>query len=239
MHRANKHDSIGRPEYSGVDNLEIMEAATNYRKYLLDRIKMNLINSDHILDFGAGIGTFVTPLRKEGFDVSCVENDSNLFQKLSKHGFKTFKDLNSVQNNSYDYIYSLNVLEHIADDHSILEKLFKILRPNGRFYLFVPAFNLLYSSMDRKVGHFRRYIKPDLVLKLKNVGFTVEEANYVDSLGFIVSLVFKFIGNKNGDLDTFTIKLYDGLVFPISRVFDKMCNRRIGKNLELLASKPS
>ncbi len=109
--------------------------------------------------------------------------------------------------------------------------------PGGKFYLFVPAVNVLFSSMDRKVGHLRRYRKSTLILLVKKIGFSVVRCSYVDSLGFLITLMFKIIGNEQGDLNPAIIKFYDRFLFPASRVLDRFCGEFFGKNLEIVMIK--
>lgn len=110
---------------------------------------------------------------------------------LKKKDLSVVRTLNDIPDNSVDYIYSFNVLEHIADDLAILQQLYKKLRYGGRLLIYVPAFQLLYSSMDRKIVHFRRYTQRELKDKLIKAGFNVYRAGYVDSLGFLATLLFK------------------------------------------------
>jgi hypothetical protein len=50
-----------------------------------------------------------------------------------------------------DYIYSVNVLEHIHDDNATIAALRARLKISGRLLIYVLAFPLLYTSMDRKL----------------------------------------------------------------------------------------
>ena len=65
-------------------------------------------------------------------------------------------------NKSYDLIFTSNVLEHIEDDVTILHDLFLHTNDGGQLVVYVPAFQFLYSRLDEKAGHFRRYSKKDL-----------------------------------------------------------------------------
>jgi hypothetical protein len=103
----------------------------------------------------------------------------------------------------------------------------------------VPAFNLLFSSMDRKVGHFRRYRRGPLVALARQAGFSVEQARYVDSLGFLAALVYRLVANDSGDIDRGSLAFYDRFVFPISRFLDKLAWPFAGKNLLVTAKKAS
>ena len=217
--------------YGGTDNLEIMSEARNYNRYLASLVRNYSGVSNSILDFGAGTGTFARALRDGGPHIECVEPDALQSQILRSEGFKVYERIEDVENNKFDYIYSLNVLEHIEDDNEMLRVLHSKLRPSGRLFLYVPAFALLFSSMDRKVGHFRRYRRHDLVERLSNAGFEVERARYCDSLGFFASLVFKWFGNSGGRIDRNGLIIYDRLIFPVSRCVDILVSRMFGKNV--------
>ena len=167
-------------EYSGTENLEVMDDAVNYNAYLSRLVRSYALSTDRILDFGAGIGTFSLPLKREGLNVSCVEADPRQLQRVTENGVPGFSDLSAVPDETYDYIFTLNVLEHIEDDQAALRDLARKLKPGGRLMIYVPAFQVLFSSMDRAVGHYRRYRLTDLSKKVSSAGFEVKEARYVE-----------------------------------------------------------
>jgi len=222
--------------YSGRENLDAMKHAKLYNRYL-ERLVQRHSPGGKTVDFGAGGGTFAIPLTQAGLDVDCIEPDAGLRQDLEAAGLAIHESLATIAPESVDYIYSLNVLEHIEDDAGMLTALGERLRPGGRLLLYVPAFQLLYSSMDSKVGHFRRYGKAGLRALVEAAGLRVETARYVDSLGFFASLLFKCFGNSDGSLSPTSIRLYDRLAFPLSRLADLLVSPWIGKNLLVVAAR--
>jgi SAM-dependent methyltransferase len=78
----------------------------------------------------------------------------------------------------FDSVVCLNVLEHIADDLFALRQIHDVLNPGGRLALLVPAHQFLYGEFDRAVGHFRRYEKRELTIKLEEIGFAVREIRF-------------------------------------------------------------
>lgn len=225
-------------EYSGTENLEVMDDAVNYNAYLLRLVRAYALPTDRILDFGAGIGTFSLPLKREGGDVSCVETDPRQLQRITENDVPGFSDLAAVPDATYDYIFTLNVLEHIDDDRAALRDLARKIKPGGRLLVYVPAFPILFSSMDRAVEHCRRYRLESLSEQVRLAGFEIKEARYVDSVGFIAALVFKYIGNKNGALNKNAVILFDRLAFPVSLLLDLATKRLFGKNLLIVAVRP-
>ena len=98
----------------------------------------------------------------------------------------------------------------------------------------------LFSDLDRSVGHYRRYGKRNLMEKVESAGFKVLKCQYVDSLGFFASFLIKAFGWKaTGNIGSSkSLKLYDSLIFPISRLIDRITMGKLfGKNLLLIAEK--
>lgn len=225
--------------YSGVDNLEVMREAVNYNRYLLELLRRSAPTEGKMLDFGAGTGTFALPMSEAGFDVTAVEPDELLRRRLQSQGVRTAADIASLPDSRFAFAYTLNVLEHIEADARALQQLYDKLAPGRTLLIYVPAFPLLFTSMDAKVGHIRRYTRRVLVERARNAGFAVEKVTYVDSLGFAATLLFKLIGNSSGDVNRSLLRFYDRWLFPLSRLLDIAVGRWLGKNLLLIGRKPA
>jgi SAM-dependent methyltransferase len=224
--------------YTGVENLEVMADAVNYNRFLTDLVLSGIRSGTRIVDFGAGAGTFAKPVARAGFDVVCVEPDETLRNLLIESRLTCIADVSSISSESADYAYSLNVLEHIEDDAAAMRELFRILRPGGRLLIYVPAFQALFSSMDRKVGHFRRYRLRHLCRIITCAGFDVLQRTYADCLGFPATLAYKLIDRGGGTVNRKGLRIYDRYAFPASRVLDRVFGRWFGKNALVLAQKP-
>lgn len=224
--------------YTGIDNLEVMAEARNYNAYLAALIIQNTEAGERVLDFGAGAGTFALPAREAGRNVSCLEPDPTLRQHLATFDLPCAAETRELSDESYDSIYSFNVLEHIEDDGAALSELYRLLAPGGRLLIYVPAFQILFSSMDHKVGHHRRYRRRQLMTRVTESGFDVATCRYVDSLGFFAALLYRLIDRGQGEINRSALALYDRYVFPLSRLLDRLAGRLLGKNVLLLARKP-
>lgn len=225
--------------YTGVDNLEVMQEAVNYNRYLLDTVRKYAPLGARVLDFGAGGGQFAGPLKAQGMDLTALEPDQLLQQRLRAQGLRVAGSTDELADGSFDYIYTLNVLEHIDDDTAALRSLHAKLTDRGRLLIYVPAFQVLYTSMDAKVGHVRRYTRQTLTSRVAAAGFRIERVAYADSIGFFATLAFKAIGNNDGTVSIGALKLYDRVIFPISRALDLVAQRWFGKNLLLIGTKQS
>jgi SAM-dependent methyltransferase len=225
--------------FSGVENLEILTEARRYNAFLAALVARHARGAGRILDFGAGIGTFASALAAAGQRPLCLEPDAALAGRLAAQGFAVVHGLDEVEEASLDYVYTLNVLEHIADDAAALAGIRARLRPGGRLLIYVPAFAVLFSAMDRQVGHLRRYRRKALAALVEGAGFAVERAEYVDCLGFPAALAYRVFGGSGGVLNRDAVRLYDSLLFPASRALDGIFGRWFGKNLCLTAVRPA
>ena len=217
-------------QYSGVDILEALESAHNYNDYLTRLIRGSAESTD-LIDFGAGIGTFSKRLRTAGYNVTCVEPDPLQKRRLEEQGFDTLENISGVVDNSASFVFSLNVFEHIQDDVVALREIRQKLKPGGTLLIYVPAFACLWTSLDEKLCHYRRYTKATLRRLVEQEGFVVEDARYADSLGFIATFVFRLLNKNVSALTATSISFYDQWLFAPSRVLDRLFGRWFGKNV--------
>jgi SAM-dependent methyltransferase len=223
-------------QYSGVDILEALESAHNYNDYLTRLIRESTESKD-LIDFGAGIGTFSKRLRTAGYHVKCIEPDPLQRQKLQEQGFDTLENIATVPDDSVSFIFSLNVFEHIEHDTIAIREVRQKLKPGGTLLIYVPAFECLWTSLDEKLYHYRRYTKTTLRHLVEQEGFTIEQVRYADSLGFIATLVFRLLNRSASTLTAAAISFYDRWVFAPSRVLDRVFGRWFGKNVWVLCRK--
>jgi SAM-dependent methyltransferase len=232
--------------YSGISELaDAEQGLLNYYSNIIDLVAGNFLKTKSsvseisVLEFGAGTG-FLSELLQEKFNVKadCLEIDSTLLEILQQKGFKTYSKLSDIDK-KYDLIFSSNVLEHIEKDVEVLSDLRQLLKTTGKLVNYIPAFPILFSGLDVSVGHFRRYTKRELKLKLKEAGYKVDKIHYVDSLGFPASLLLRIIGYKSrGNIGGLrSMGIYDRYIFPFSKILDQIGFKRLfGKNIVVYAS---
>lgn len=221
-------------KYLGDDVLENLETAKNYNNALASKVKGELCGPD-VLDFGAGSGTFAQLIQEDRWQVSCLEADQGYVKKLRAAGFISGSSFETFGETAFSDVYSLNVLEHIEEDVVALREIREHMAIGGRLVLFVPAHPVLYSSFDKRIGHFRRYTKSDLIRKVEQSGFQVTKCEYFDSLGYFVALLYRIIDRGRGRLPGTAVRFFDSAVFPASRLLDKVLKKVVGKNLFLVA----
>ncbi len=201
-----------------------------------------------IIDHGAGTGGLSSALLAAHLgNVVAVEPDPQLVEVLHAK-FDAVADATVSAGTLDDYlaahgpcsvdtIVSSNVIEHIADDVACLQAMFDLLRPGGAVGLYVPARPELFGSLDRAVGHHRRYTKPELERKLATAGFRVEKVHYRN----LVSVVPWLIAGRVMKVDKLgdgSLKVFDKVVFPVARWIEDRLPPRYGLNLVAIAIKP-
>lgn len=136
-----------------------------------------------IFDVGGGNGFVSLGLANAGYDVALVEPGQNGALNAKRRGIQTVicatTDSAQFKPHSLPAIGLFDVVEHIEDDLSFLKSINKLLKPDGRLYLTVPAFPFLWSDEDVAAGHFKRYTVKSIRNVLEKAGFTVDFSTYI------------------------------------------------------------
>ena len=172
-----------------------------------------------ILDVGCGTGANIQMLSNfgttEGVDVSSEALDFCRARGLSKVKQGEAETL-PYEDASFDLVTGLDVVEHLDDDIAGLREMRRVLRPEGRALLFVPAFMFLWGVQDDISHHRRRYTIPQLRQRLSEAGFTVERATYANITFFppilIGRILMRLTGLRPASENNITIGALNGLL---------------------------
>jgi SAM-dependent methyltransferase len=134
-----------------------------------------------------------------------------------------------------DSILSMNMLEHIRDDAAALAHLFRLLPNGGRLVLLVPAHDWLFSEMDRRLGHFRRYERDGLGHQLEQAGFRIVSRRYLNWLGAIGWLVNGRLFRRKL-IPSRQLRLFDWFIVLLR--LEKYVTMPFGLSLLVVAEKP-
>jgi SAM-dependent methyltransferase len=154
-----------------------------------------------ILDVGCGTGANLEMLAQfgetEGVDVS---EDALAFCRargLTKVTLGAAEHL-PYADGSFDLVTALDVVEHLDDDAGGLREMRRVLHPDGRALLFVPAFMWLWGVQDDVSHHRRRYTLPQLKARVREAGFEVERATYANVTFFAPILAGRLLMRATG-----------------------------------------
>lgn len=222
-------------QYTGTDNLEVMEGAVNYNAYQRDFILANMDavgpGPHTVLDLGAGIGTYSDMVREARPDtvIECVEPTPAQAMILRKKGYKVYASIEETTK-SYDVVFSLNVLEHLEADAALLRQAGQGIRVGGRVVIYVPALMMLWTQLDVHAEHFRRYRRKDMFRLANEAELRIRGARYIDPIGGLLAIGYRFIGGS-GDLNPRSIWIFDRILFPVGVLLQRITGRFFGKNL--------
>lgn len=79
---------------------------------------------------------------------------------------------------SFSTVSALDMVEHYAPPRQLLTEIHRVLEPEGRLVVTVPAFEWMWSYADHVLGHYRRYRRPTLEHDLRDAGFEIERITY-------------------------------------------------------------
>ena len=224
-----------------LTTLSSLEGAVNYRDWLL-RLAHPFLAAP-VLEVGAGRGTF-TPYLAAAGAVTAIEPSDRL-AKLLTEAVATHPQVSVVVGELADVpaaadhgsAVMFNVLEHIADDCEALRQIHERLRPGACLALWVPAFPLLYSNFDRRIGHHRRYRLRGLKSLVRDAGYTVERAHYANAIGWFSWLFFCRLLRAN-PVDGVLTHVFDGFFVPVISRVERVIRPPFGQSVFLVARKP-
>ncbi|MDR2658562.1 MAG: class I SAM-dependent methyltransferase [Spirochaetaceae bacterium] len=135
---------------------------------------------DRILEIGCGMGRFLLALRTLGFsNLTGVDIDKKQIEVAQKNNLEVYLDdaakFLEEQNASFDYIYMLDILEHIEKEKQLplLRMCYQKLSKSGVLALQVPnalSPSFTYFRYD-DFTHVTSYTEHSISFLLRNAGF--------------------------------------------------------------------
>lgn len=223
---------------SVAGELELFAEAVRWKAYVADTIRDHVRGA--VLEVGAGIGGSTGSMPFESVTRwVCLEPDvgrcARIASRLERSEIPavceavlgTVDDVGDEER--FDTVLYLDVLEHIADDSGELERAADLLAPGGSLVVLAPAHPWLYTAFDESIGHHRRYTRPAL-LAVAPRGLELARLRYIDSAGLLASMANRFL-LRSAMPTSRQIRFWDRTLVPVSRLTDALLLRRVGKSL--------
>ena len=234
--------SVAAADAELAETLDNLDGAGNYAAWIFEQAQPHL--GVQVLEVGAGHGTFTEILSAHGARVVATDVSRRCADVLRER-FAGDERVLVVHGATdalaalppFDSAVLINVLEHIPDDDAALRDLAATLKPGGRLILWVPALPFLYSEFDRKIGHHRRYRKPDLKARLTRAGYDVPEIRYMNSAGALAWLVVARLMRRTPTGGASVI-VYDKYFVPVLKRLEGRRGAPFGQSIFAVATWP-
>lgn len=156
-----------------------------------ERVKNFVDENSAVLDVGCGMGRIEKYLAECCKEIHGVDISGKMI-KFAKNNLKEHKnaffhknngkDLSIFQNNEFNFVFSIIVLQHLEkeDVYTYVSEIYRVLKPNGGVYLQFPNF-----LSDKVFGWFVDYAKQRSRHIARVRGYTVSEVDKImNSVGF-------------------------------------------------------
>ena len=212
-------DLYAAPYGRGV--LNNLTGTPQYLSWLAEKLRGHV--GDEVLEIGAGIGNLTGRLMARRMLYVAAEKDPLHLHTLRNRFLRTPNvavqrldpevpgDLHGLEN-CFDTVLCLNVLEHLENPAGVLESLRGALKPNGRLVVLVPNVPGIFGTLDRSLGHKRRYNRAAVRQLLEAEGFQVERADSFNKVALLPWWAYsKLLGS--GRISKPILKIFDKSVW--------------------------
>tara|TARA_B110000908_G_C10079511_1_gene368906 strand:+ start:86 stop:850 length:765 start_codon:yes stop_codon:yes gene_type:complete len=131
-----------------------------FQRSLLAYVEAAKLISGKVLEIGTGSGygiEIISPVADEFVTVDKFETSA--LEKIKGHDNVKFIQMNipplvGLEDNSFDFAISFQVIEHIKKDHDFIKEIHRVLKPGGKFIVTTPNKTM---SISRNPWHIREY----------------------------------------------------------------------------------
>ena len=217
-------DDLYNDEY-GHAQLHRLTATHRFHRWMADAIRPFV--GERLLEIGAGIGSLTVRLLPREQYVA-AESDPlplrYLASRFARHAHVAVRQLDPSRQEDvaaiagqFDTVVAVHHLEHADDDRQTLANLRLALAPEGRAIVVVPRGKWLFGSLDKVLGHRRRYEREELVALAESAGFELVEIKDFNRAG-VPGWALNSRLLKRQHFSRVQLKMYDSLVWLVRRV---------------------
>ncbi len=186
-------DDLYKDDEYGGDFLRSLTRIRNIHRWMAELLLPWV--GESVLELGAGMGSVTVHLLPRSRYVASDINPHHLdylgnlalgrpFLEVLELDLQRPEHFEPIAG-QFDTVICINVLEHVADEHAALTNIGRALAPGGRAIILVPQGPWLYSSLDKVLGHQRRYTRPALRQALEEAGFELEQLREFNKIGML------------------------------------------------------
>lgn len=217
-------DLYAAPYGRGV--LNNLTGTPQYLSWLAKKLRPHV--GDTVLEVGAGIGNITGRLMSRRVLYVAAEKDPLHLHALRNRFLRTpnvvVQQLDpekpaglASMERSFDTVLCVNILEYVDDPAAVLESLRRALKPNGVIVVLVPQGAALFGTLDRRLGHRRRYAAAEARRAVEAQGLTVEKLYQFNKAGTLPWLAYSRVLTA-GRINKPVLKIFDKTVWLWRRV---------------------
>jgi SAM-dependent methyltransferase len=207
--------------------LDSLAGTARFNRWMADTIRPWV--GKRVLELGAGIGNMTQHLSRlrKLYVASDVDEEHLARLRVRFQNRPNFECVScdlcdpgdfSALGGGFDTVVCLNVLEHVRDDLEGLRNIRSALAPGGRAIVLVPQDQSIDGTLDKALGHCRRYSASELRKRMEQAGLRVErmlEFNRITRPGWYLNGRIL----RRTDFSAFQLRVFDLLV-PLWRRID-------------------
>ena len=203
-----------------------LNGTPQYLSWLAREVRPHL--GDTVLELGAGIGNLAGRLMSRRLLYVAAEKDPLYLHALRNRFLRTpnvrVQRIDPEEpsdfegcDGAFDTVLCLNVLEYVTEPRAIVESIRGCLNPGGTLVILAPQHSSLYGTLDRAMGHKRRFEREQLKQVLNEAGFQVQRAYSLNKIGTPPWWIYsKLLGRVN--INKVTLKIFDKTVWLWRRI---------------------
>ena len=185
-------DQIYVEDVYGSQILGRLNRAPRFTRWMADVIRPYV--GQTVLEIGAGIGNLTAQLIPRVLYWATDINPLYLMylenvgrnRPYMKVGFTDAEKIATYpEDQKFDTVICLNVVEHLADDRGAMLNIRSALASGGRAIILVPCGPGLYGTLDEVLGHERRYTRESLKELVLGANFELEQMIDFNRVGVI------------------------------------------------------
>ena len=183
---------------------------------------------DTVLELGAGIGNLAGRLMGRRLHYVAAEKDPLYLHSLHNRFLRTpnvavikldpeHPEDFAAAGGPFDTVLCVNVLEYAADPGALIGSANRVLKPGGSLVLLAPQSPALFGSLDKTLGHVRRFSKSDLSEIIGQHGFAVQRIVHLNKISTPAWWLYGKVLHRSR-ISKVTLKLFDKTVWIWRRI---------------------
>jgi glycosyltransferase involved in cell wall biosynthesis len=191
-------------------------------------LKVRPYVGDEVLEMYAGIGNITgrlmgrrvlyiaadrDPLHVHALRNRFLRTPNVAVQRIDPEKPEGWADLQA----SVDTVLCIDLLEDVSDPNEVLHRLSATLKPGGRLIVLAPNLPGVFGTLDRSLGHQRRFSTESMTQLLAAQGLSVEQMESFNKTALLPWWAYSKIFGA-GRISKLVLKLFDKSVWLLRRI---------------------